>query len=123
MWVYQQRTGKLFRGDTLQCVGYSGFGGGKNEPTAQNMAGIGPIPQGAYLIGSPSDNPEHGPLALHLLPLTGTNTFGRSAFLVHGDSIETPGAASHGCIISPRQVREAMYTGQDKLLVVVSGNF
>jgi hypothetical protein len=38
---------------------------------------------------------------------------------VHGDSREAPGAASHGCIIMAREVREEMIDSPDKQLLVV----
>jgi hypothetical protein len=121
LWVYRQKTGQLFHADMLVAEGYSGFGEAKNDPLQQNRAGMGPIPQGAYAIGAESENMDHGPVALHLLPLPPTNAFGRSGFLVHGDSKDHPGAASHGCIIVPRPIRELMRDGHDKLLVVLSG--
>jgi len=126
MWIYEQATGKFRHNDEAPCVGYSGYGPGKNQPDSQNQVGIGPIPQGAYNIGAEvEDDPltinRHGPVALHLLPCTGTQTFGRSGFLMHGDNIEHPGQASHGCIILPRPVRERVRDSNDKLLVVLSG--
>lgn len=124
MWLYHQRTGAFAHGEEAICSGYSGFGPGKNSPDAQAQVGIGPIPQGAYNVGSevepdPLGADRHGPVALHLVPLTGTNTFGRSGFLMHGDSLEHPGAASHGCIILPRPVRERVRDSHDKLLLVL----
>lgn len=119
-WVYKQRSGELLHGEQSIAIGYSGFGPAKNDPAAQRLAGLGPIPRGAYLLGTLSDNEDHGPLAIHLLPLTGTDTFGRSGFLVHGDSIEHPGGASHGCIILPRAVREAMIDSRDKQVLVIA---
>lgn len=125
MWIFEQ-TGFFRHGDEPRIPAYSGFSTGKNNPQAQGQVGIGPIPQGAYLVGSevdpdPLGADRHGPVALHLLPLTGTQTFGRSGFLIHGDSIEHPGQASHGCIILPRPVRERVRNSTDKLLIVLSG--
>ena len=37
-----------------------------------------------------------------LIPSPTNEMFGRSEFLIHGDSLEHPGAASEGCIILPR---------------------
>lgn len=119
-WIYRQSTGELTHGGVFVAEGYSGFGQAKNKPECQQLAGLGPTPQGAYLLGSLSENEDHGPLAIHLLPLTGTNTFGRSGFLVHGDSLEHAGGASHGCIIMPRVVRERMIDSPDKQLLVVA---
>lgn len=119
-WTYHQRSGELLHGEQSIAIGYSGFGSAKNDPDAQRVAGLGPIPRGAYLLGSLSESEDHGPLAIHLVPLTGTDTFGRSGFLCHGDSKEHPGGASHGCIIMPRAVRETMIDSPDKQILVVA---
>ena len=123
-WVYYQRSGKLYLNDSPIAAGYSGFGAGKNNPSAQEQVGVGPIPCGAYVIGDAlAEDPPHGPLVMRLSPYPETQTFGRSGFLVHGDSVESPGAASHGCIILPRPVRERIAGWPDRLLMVLSGNY
>lgn len=127
MWIYEQKNGRLresdANGDKVAAADlYSGFGPGKNDPLAQHLPGVGPIPQGFYLLGSvEADEYKHGPVAIHLVPVAG-QTFGRSGFMVHGDSKEHPGAASHGCIIAPRVLRErmALGTGNARLLAVVA---
>ena len=125
MWAYKIKTAELRHNDDLVAATcYSGYGAAKNDPTRTRETGIGPIPCGAYLIGAESDDEKHGPVALHLVHLTGTETYGRSGFMVHGDSRSAPGAASHGCIAAePRKVREAMADGPDKLLIVLSGDY
>lgn len=122
MLIYKQRTGRLLRGDKLIAVGYSGAGAGKNDPLAQHLPNVGPIPQGAYWITEWRDTKDHGPHVLPLAPVTGTELYGRSGFLIHGDSVSTPGTASHGCIIVPRDVREGITAAHDHLLLVLSGN-
>ncbi len=118
-----QRTGIISHGDIPVAVGYSGAGEQKNDPAAQGMAGLGPIPQGVYWIGLQRDTAEHGPAVLPLIPvLPGCNTLGRSGFLIHGDSIASPGTASRGCIILPRAVRDRIAASGEKLLVVLSGD-
>lgn len=126
MLIYQQKTGKLLRdsptGAVLLAACYSGAPGPtKNNPLAQHQRGLGPIPAGVYWIGDAHDTEEHGPVVLPLVPVPQTETFGRSAFLIHGDSKTNPGTASKGCIIAPRQVREQIAAKGDRLLVVVSG--
>lgn len=121
MILYKQKTGQLYRGDKMIAVGYSGASSGKNDPLAQHIPNVGPIPQGAYTICEERDTPEHGPVVLPLVPCSGTETFGRSGFLIHGDSGAHPGQASHGCIIVPREVREDIAAHKDRLLVVLSG--
>lgn len=121
MYIYEQSTGRFRHGDLVMAVGYSGFQEGKNNPLLQHVAGVGPIPQGAYLIGEPFDSPEHGPVTMHLVPLTGTELFGRGGFLIHPDSKTHPGEASRGCICLPHDPRVEVSVGRDRLLAVISG--
>jgi hypothetical protein len=120
LWIYSQRTGKLFHGDTLAGSGYSGFGRGKNNPDFEKFADVGPIPAGLWLIQVPPfDSETHGPVCLRLVPERQTDTWGRSGFLIHGDSIQHPGSASHGCIILPRPVRLQVAASSDDQLLVL----
>lgn len=122
MWTYKQRTGELTHDGQHIWDGYSGFEEGKNAPEAQNVPNVGPIPQGAWTIDKPAyDSPDHGPHVMRLIPKPETNTFGRSGFLMHGDSVQHAGSASHGCIIMPRFVRDQVSTSPDQNLEVVSG--
>ena len=122
MWIYVQRTGEFHHdGGPLLATGYSGFGPAKDDPLAQHLPGLGPIPAGAYTICSEREDSTCGPVVMPLIPLPGTQTYGRSAFEIHGDSKEHPGAASHGCIILPRPAREIVSDSPDRLLVVRSG--
>ena len=120
MWTYKQSTGELTNaaGDVV-AKGYSGAPAGKNNPAMQNVPDVGPIPEGQYTIGTPFNSPDHGPFAMHLTPDPANEMFGRSAFLMHGDSLEHPGCASEGCIIMPRPVREATWNSGDLALLVV----
>jgi len=120
MWTYTQKTGALLQDGQQVAIGYSGFDDGKNNPAMQAVVNVGPIPQGDWtIVGPPVNTLDHGPYVLHLQPAQGTNTFGRSGFLMHGDSIEAPGCASHGCIIMPRIVREQVWNSGDTELEVV----
>jgi Protein of unknown function (DUF2778) len=120
MWTYSQATGKLSRNGTLAAIGYSGAEpNGKNNPAMQEVHDVGPIPQGHYTIDAPFDSTLHGPYALPLIPASANEMFGRSGFLCHGDSVEHPGAASEGCIIMPRPVRQAIWQSGDRELQVV----
>jgi hypothetical protein len=121
MWTYAQETGVLLRDGHSVATGYSGCDSGKNNPSMQAVPNVGPIPQGDWtIVGPPANTPDHGPFVLHLQPAPGTNTFGRSGFLMHGDSIESPGCASHGCVIMPRTVREQVWSSGDTELEVVA---
>ena len=120
MWIYAQKTGDLLFNGQRVGAGYSGFDNGKNNPSMQAMADVGPIPQGDWtIVGPPINTPTHGPFVLRLEAANGTNLFGRSGFLMHGDSIESPGTASHGCIIMPRNIREQVWQSGDTALQVV----
>jgi hypothetical protein len=120
-WTYSQKTGALQQDGQPVAAGYSGFGAGKNNPEMQNVPNVGPIPRGDWtIVGPPIDTPEHGPCVLRLQPCATTATFGRSGFLMHGDSKESPGCASHGCVIMPRNVREQVWQSGDRELEVVA---
>lgn len=122
MWTYEQSTGRLLKGDVFAVRGYSGYMDGHNNPGMQDVRGIGPVPQGDYdILEAVEMVTDHGPYVLRLRPCAGTNTFGRDGFLMHGDSKEHPGLASHGCIILPFAVRELVHNSGDRLLRVVSG--
>lgn len=118
MWTYAQSAGEMQRDGEFICVGYSGFGAGKNNPDMESVANVGPIPRGRYQIGSPFDSETHGPVVMRLTPCDGTETFGRDGFLIHGDSVSRPGGASHGCIILPRPERLAIAGSGDTDLEV-----
>jgi hypothetical protein len=127
MWRFEQKTGNVYRrkadGEPLVFVvsGYSGFSIGKNNPELQVSHGIGPIPVGLYTFGSPHESEHLGHYVLDLIPDKSTKTFGRGDFRLHGDNVEHPGMASHGCIIVPRLYRQQMWESGDHTLEVVSG--
>lgn len=121
MWTYKQETGEILHNGVHVAFGYSGHAAGKNNPADQNQRGVGPIPQGDWIIsGPPMDTDAHGPFVLHLFPKMGTVTFDRSAFLMHGDSVVHPGQASLGCVIMPRAIREQVWNSGDRELHVVA---
>lgn len=124
MWVYYQESGKVLAPDGLIIgIGYSGKGSSKNDPQAQSVENVGPIPEGYYRIGEPYDSVTHGPFVLPLTPDPQNNMFGRTHFLIHGDSVIQPGTASAGCIVLPWSVRKSIAGSLDKILGVVSGEF
>ena len=119
MWTWDQSAGLLTRAGK-SWRGYSGKGRGKNNPAMQAALGLGPIPQGRWQIVGRRDSPNTGPCTLVLVPDPGTDTYGRSEFRIHGDSIAHPGTASHGCIILPRAVRDAIWASGDRALQVIA---
>lgn len=114
-----QATGDLIYDGEVAASGYSGAGEGKNNPAMQDVCNVGPIPQGLYYIGPPRDTEEHGPYVLPLIPFPENDMRGRGGFLIHGDSIKSPGTASEGCIVLGRLYREAIYKSNDRVLKVV----
>ncbi len=104
--TYSQSTGALKVAGHVLAYGYSGHGEGKNNCKAESLQGIGPIPRGKWKITRWDDvHGDKGPVVAVLEP-DGHDALGRSHFLIHGDSKSTPGAASHGCIILSRAIRE-----------------
>jgi hypothetical protein len=121
MWTYRQSTGELARDGVTAGTGYSGYETGRNNPAMQDVENTGPVPQGIYTIGAPQcvESPgPHGPFILPLTPDPANTMFGRSGFLIHGDSIARPGFASRGCIIAGRLIREAIAASGDAGLTV-----
>ena len=118
-WIYNQSNGALSHDGTLVGIGYSGFGDGENNPAMQDVHDIGPIPQGTWLIGDAVDTTTHGPIVMPLTPVADTETFGRGGFLIHGDSIEHPGLASHGCVVLSHTIREEISASDDRVLEVI----
>src|ERR1700722_490640 len=121
VWTYVQKTGELLRDGLHFAFGYSGFDAGKNNPELERVEEVGPIPAGKYSIGTPYDTLTHGPFVLPLTPDPANEMFGRSAFLMHGDSVVDPGTASRGCIIMSRAVRKQVAASGDAELRVISG--
>ncbi len=101
-------------------IGYSGFGIRKNSAIATAAHNLGPIPCGLYHIEDPKDTDTHGPFVLPLAPSLENQMFGRSGFLIHGDSLAHPGEASEGCVILDRTIREKIAASGDRLLEVVA---
>jgi hypothetical protein len=62
-------------------------------------------------------------VAIAITPVFGTVSFGRNGFFLHGDTTEDvldhTRDASHGCLVFPRVVREAVLRSSCKNLVVV----
>lgn len=120
-WTWDQSDGALYDAKGRRVAkGYSGYEFGKNNPAMQDRVAVGPIPAGKWRIGSPRNSRNVGPYAMDLSPVAGTQTFGRSAFMIHGDSAKQPGKASRGCIILPRPIREMIWLSGDRDLTVVA---
>lgn len=119
MWTYDQKTGDMSNGE-IRSKGYSGHPPHTNDPAAQKLHCVGPIPQGFYNMAQLIEGQTtHGPYVIRLEPATGNAMFERSGFLIHGDSIAAPGTASNGCIIMSRPMREIIWKSNDHLLEVI----
>lgn len=118
MISYEISTGKLWRDGVKIGEGYSGTPECKNDPDKCSLHDQGPIPPGTYDIGAPVDTVTHGPYVLPLTPHAENEMYGRSGFLIHGDSVIHPGTASRGCIIMPRAVREYVHHSGERTLEV-----
>jgi hypothetical protein len=120
MWSYEQTTGRLASpAGTFVGLGYSGHGAGLDNPKLQAEPMVGPIPQGNWQIGEFfDDSGGKGPIVAHLTPATGTETFGRSGFMIHGDNAELDHTASEGCLVLPHCLRQMIMSSQDRVLRV-----
>lgn len=121
MWQFVQVSGEIRQDGEHVAWGYAGKGVGKNNHSCQSVHNVGPIPCGLYTIEAPHDTKDHGPYVLRLEPDPGNQMFGRSGFLIHGDSIADPGTASEGCIIASKLTRLRIWESGDHILQVVSG--
>lgn len=125
MWTWHQKRAELFNAaGELVATGYSGHGDGVNNPALEGVRNVGPLPRGRWMIGPPRDVPiggAHGPYVLPLTAKAGTETYGRDGFLIHGDAVEHAGAqaASEGCLILARPIRERLWSSGDHELEVV----
>jgi hypothetical protein len=119
MWTYSQSTGQLTDSDgNIVGTGYAGAQPHVNDPSAQNLPNIGPLPRGSYQIGTSFTHPLAGPMTMRLTALAPTDTFGRDGFMIHGDTPSLDQTASEGCIIMARSVRSLISLSTDKVLTV-----
>lgn len=121
MLIYEQKAAILTFPDGTKFSGYAGRDAGKNNPDMQNVKGIGPLPIGKY-YGTElhEDDPVVGKYAIVLTPDPSNQMFGRNSFFLHGDSIDHPGEASHGCIVMPKAARLKFWEGDDHTILVTA---
>jgi hypothetical protein len=123
MWKYAITEHVMSNADgSLRFNGYSGAGrmflDGRNNAEMTHIPERGPIPVGRYTIGVAHLSEHTGPITMNLDPEPGTETFGRSAFRIHGNNAMND--ASHGCIILPPDARRCISDSPDRELEVVS---
>ncbi|WP_435953893.1 tlde1 domain-containing protein [Dryocola sp. BD626] len=116
IWRYEQSTGRLYSGSELVETGYSGSLTNKNNPDRQHVKGMGPLPRGTYRITGHSRS--KGIYTIVLEQISG-ESFGRSAFRIHGERVKGPaGFASEGCIIMSLSTRRRVLNEAKTLEVV-----
>lgn len=116
-WQYKSDTGRMLHDGVYVASGYAGLPPHRNVPKDEAMRAEGPIPRGTWKILAPHDSAHTGPYTMNLEPV-GHDAHGRSAFRIHGDSIQHPGYASHGCIILDRITRHKIGESHDTELHV-----
>lgn len=123
-WRYEIASGQWFRPDGHPfAFGHSGFGDAMNDPSRVRETGIGPIPPGLWWLKYPEPHPRFAAPAMRLVPLFGTETFGRDAFYCHGaNPTPDPTDDSHGCPILARPFRLELARSDVRLVEVVPGD-
>ena len=119
-WTFHVEKGILYNpAGSVMAWGYSGTGIYRNNPEAQALHNLGPIPRGKWTMQKAIDHTELGPIAIPLEPDPDTNTFGRADFFIHGDNPAHRGQSSHGCPVFPRFAREQMDESPDRTFQAV----
>jgi hypothetical protein len=118
MWTYSQKSGEIQHDGREIGTAYSGHGAGLNNPAMEQTPDVGPLPRGGYTIGTAFHHPSKGPVVMHLNPNPGTEEFGRSGFLMHGDNQLVNHSGSEGCIVAARTIRDLVAASPDRQLTV-----
>lgn len=84
----------------------------------ERIPNVGPLPKGKYTFSAPFKSQKTGRFTMRLHALPGTDLFGRSDFMIHGDSESHPGEASTGCIVLRLRVRNNMWNSGDHTIIV-----
>lgn len=116
MWTYSIVSGEAAENGKKAGNGYSGHAEGRDNPAMCAVPNVGPIPPGQYRIGPAYADPHLGPCVMHLDPLPGTDTHGRTLFRIHGN--DAANDASEGCVILGPLIREAISKSHDNTLEV-----
>ena len=117
-WQYSQSSGILmYTGNVIHWTGYSGKGSDKNDPLMADFPFWGPIPLGTYRMRLVPHAVFKHPAFL-LIP-EGHDAHHRTDFWIHGESAQSFGDSSRGCIILPPNVRNKILSYKNDLLEVV----
>ncbi len=122
-WRYEITSGQWFRPDGSPfAFGHCGHGDAMNDPSRVREKGVGPIPPGLYWLTQPRAHPRFAAPAMRLVPLFGTETFGRGGFWVHGaNPTPDPTDDSEGCPVLARMPRLELADADVRLVEVVPG--
>ncbi len=125
MFAWKQSTGTMTdQASNVVGKGYAGHHEGLNNPALQDRHGVGPLPQGRYMIGPLLSSHIVGNVVLqscaHLTPHPENEMFGRAGFLIHGRKSLTDMEASEGCIVLDHDDRLKVLNSEDKELIVVA---
>jgi uncharacterized protein RhaS with RHS repeats len=116
VWSYSQSSGVMNGPNGEVYQGYSGSNpDGINKPSMQSVSDVGPIPAGYYWIGTM--NNVITKVSIELIPLRGTNMYGRFGMRIHGGNKTR--TASKGCpIIDGVSKRRNIYRSKGGFLLV-----
>lgn len=120
---FNQTTGVISAEDgTIVTHGWSGNHDGKNNPDKQEIPCLGPLPRGTYAIQPWEAHHDHlGPMVAFLKPDPANEMFGRGDFFIHGPANDPTkyGQESKGCIVVPREGRQAVKDLDPDTMVVI----
>lgn len=122
LWEYRIDDGSLSKDGELVGFGYSGAPGYTNRSSEVDKKSKGPIPPGEWFFDRAPWS-RKGPQVMSLIRGPQTETFGRSAFMIHGDNKRRNRSASNGCIVFDRHIRDQLAADAPGRLVVLPGGF
>jgi hypothetical protein len=117
--VYDISARAVYMPDGTRFEAHSGLGGLLDDPSHVDERNAGATPPGVYEM-KPRERLFHGIPALRMIPVDGSDTFGRSGLLVHSYMLG-PNGDSNGCVSVKNYDRflKAYRNGDIKRLVVV----
>jgi hypothetical protein len=92
---------------------------GRNNATYMMLHNIGPLPVGKYEFGPWHTHADLGPHCSALTQIEG-ETYGRSAFYMHGASSHDPLNSSEGCVVVEHNPRVLIESLKPRYLNVVA---
>ncbi|MGY3621181.1 DUF2778 domain-containing protein [Bradyrhizobium sp. USDA 10063] len=117
--VYDITARTVYMPDGTKLEAHSGLGGLMDDPSRVNTRNAGATPPGIYEM-KPREKLFHGVPALRMIPVDGTDTFGRAGLLAHSYMLG-PNGDSNGCVSIKNydHFLKAYRNGDIKRLVVV----